>query len=34
MWTIIKFDKKYLEFLKTDFKEKLGDDFMIYSSRL
>ena len=28
MWTIIKFDKKNLESLKRDFKEKLGKDFV------
>ena len=34
MWTIIKFDKKKLEFLKKDFREKLGEDFTIYSPKL
>ena len=34
MWTIVKFDKKYLELLKKDFKEKLGEDFFIYSPKL
>mgnify|MGYP001313076202 CR=1 FL=1 len=34
MWTIIKFDKKNLEFLKKDFKEKLGEGFSIYSPKL
>ena len=34
MWTIIKFDKKNLESLKRDFKEKLGKDFTIYSPKL
>ena len=30
MWTIIKFDRKKLSFLKKDFKQKLGDNFKIY----
>ena len=30
MWTIIKFDKKEIDFLKKDFKEKLGKAFKIY----
>ncbi len=30
MWTVIKFDKKNLEFLKKDFKQKLGQDVIIY----
>ena len=34
MWTIIKFDKKKLELLKKDFKEKLGEDFTIYKPKL
>ena len=34
MWTIIKFDKKNLEFLKKDFKEKLGEGFTIYNPKL
>ena len=34
MWTIIKFDKKNLELLKKDFKEKLGEDFVIYCPKL
>ena len=34
MWTIIKFDKKKLEFLKKDFREKLGEDLTIYSPKL
>ena len=33
MWTIIKFDKKNLETLKKDFKEKLGDGFTIYNPK-
>ena len=34
MWTIIKFDKRNLEFLKKDFKEKLGEGFTIYNPKL
>ena len=34
MWTIIKFDKKNIEFLKKGIKEKLGKDFIIYSPKL
>ena len=34
MWTIIKFDKKSLGLLKKGFKEKLGEDFIIYSPKL
>ena len=34
MWTIIKFDRKNLEFLKKDFKKKLGSDVTIYSPKL
>jgi len=34
MWTIIKFDKKNLEFLKKDFKEKLGEGLTVYSPKL
>ena len=30
MWIIIKFNKKNLEFLKKDFKDKLKSDFTIY----
>tara|TARA_B110000444_G_C18560106_1_gene464381 strand:- start:109 stop:606 length:498 start_codon:yes stop_codon:yes gene_type:complete len=30
MWTIIKFDKKGLSFLKKDFQSKLGSNFKIY----
>ena len=33
MWMIIKFDKKKLEFLKRDFKDKLGDDFITYNPK-
>jgi len=34
MWTIIKFDKKKLDFLKKDFTKKLGKDFIIYNPKL
>jgi len=34
MWTIIKFDKKQLPFLKKDFTKKLGKDFIIYTPKL
>ena len=34
MWTILKFDKKRLSFLKKDFEKKLGKDLMIYSPKL
>jgi len=33
MWVIIKFDKKKLAFLKKGLKEKLGNDFTIYSPK-
>ena len=34
MWTILKFDKKSLAFLKKDFAQKLGNDFQIYSPKM
>ena len=34
MWTIVKFDKKKLDFLKEDFTKKLGKDFIIYNPKL
>ena len=34
MWTILKFDKKKIEFLKKDLSKKLGEDFVIYSPKL
>ena len=34
MWTIVKFDKKKLGFLKEDFTKKLGKDFIIYNPKL
>ena len=33
MWVIIKFDRKNIEFLKKEFKEKLGDDLIIYNPK-
>jgi len=34
MWTIIKFDRKNLTFLKRDLKDKLGNNFLIYTPKL
>tara|TARA_Y100000590_G_C15738303_1_gene1019336 strand:- start:3534 stop:4031 length:498 start_codon:yes stop_codon:yes gene_type:complete len=34
MWTIIKFDKDKLHFLKEDLSKKLGKDYKIYIPRL
>ena len=34
MWTIIKFDKNKLDFLKKDLEKKLGKDFIIYKPKL
>ena len=34
MWTILKFDKRKIDFLKKDFKEKLGNDYIIYSPKI
>ena len=34
MWTIIKFDKKKLSFLKEDLKNKFGSNYSIYSPKL
>jgi|TARA_B100000929_G_scaffold140303_1_gene111050 hypothetical protein len=34
MWAIIKFDKKKLELLKKDLKEKLGEDINVYKPKL
>jgi len=34
MWTIIKFEKKKLELLKTDLRKKIGKDFQIYIPKL
>ena len=33
MWAVIKIDHKKLNLLKSDFKEKLGSDFQIYSPK-
>ena len=34
MWTILKFDKKKLELLKTDLRQKIGNDFEIYIPKI
>ena len=34
MWTVIKFDKKKLEFLKKDFSNKLKGNLIIYNPKL
>ena len=34
MWTIIKIDKKRIEFLKQDFLKKLGKEVIIYNPKL
>lgn len=34
MWTILKFKKNQFAFLKKDFKQKLGDDVVMYSPKL
>ena len=34
MWTILKFDKKKISFLKKDFSEKLGKDYIIYQPKI
>ena len=34
MWTILKFDKKKLEFLKKDFSKHLGNNYKIYIPKL
>ena len=34
MWTIIKFDKKKLTFLKEDLKNKFGSNYFVYSPKL
>lgn len=33
MWTILKFDKKKISFLKKDFEEKLGKGFLFYEPK-
>ena len=34
MWTIIKSNKKKINFLKEDFTKNLGDDFIIYNPKI
>ena len=34
MWTIFKLDKKKYPLLKSDFKKKLGEDFIFYSPKM
>ena len=34
MWTILKLKKNQMEFLKKDFKKKLGSDVILYSPKL
>ena len=34
MWTIIKIDKRKIDFLKKEFKEKLGNDVKFYMPKL
>ena len=34
MWTILKFEKKKIDFLKKDFNEKLGKDFILYQPKI
>ena len=34
MWTVIKFDKKKISFLKKDFKEKIGNDSIFYFPKI
>ena len=34
MWTILKFDKKRIEFLKKDLEKNLGKDYKIYRPKL
>lgn len=34
MWTILKFEKKKLELLKTDLRKKIGNDFKIYIPKI
>ncbi len=34
MWTIIKFDKKKINYLKKDFSKKIGNDFVFYCPKL
>ena len=34
MWTVLKFDRNCLEFMISDLKKKLGDDFEIYCPKI
>ena len=34
MWTIVKIDKKRLNFLKKDFRKLLGDDIIFYNPKI
>ena len=34
MWTIVKVDKRKIDFLKKEFKEKLGNDVKFYMPKL
>ena len=34
MWSVLKIDKKKLEFLKRDFKEKIGDEAIFYNPKI
>ena len=34
MWTILRFDKRKISFLKKDFQEKLGKDIILYAPKL
>jgi len=34
MWTILKFEKTKLELLKTDLRQKIGNDFKIYIPKI
>ena len=34
MWTVLKFDKKKLNFLKEDLTQKLGKDFILYNPKI
>lgn len=34
MWSVLKIDKKKLEFLKRDFKEKIGDEVIFYNPKI
>ena len=33
MWHIIKIDKKKIQFLKEDFKKKIGNDIIFYNPK-